>query len=185
MVWNDKFDRYKRTKLNIRMKIKQKQITVPVNHPMEDYLNLPEGSTVDTHTERETELSKAVEYDEKDNELEETYQEVYDKAITGYDNLTDEMEVSEPKFLARLGEVSVSYLKTALDAASMKARLKEHKDKMSNKSSSPKNVTTNQTIIVSREQLLATLSTKTANKNNDVIDVEHIQIEGNKNEKDE
>lgn len=167
------------------MKVKQKQITAPVKHPMEDYLNLPDDSTIDTYTERETELSKASEYDEKDNEIEETYQEVYDKAITGFETLTSEMEVSDPKFLARLGEVSVTYLKTALDAASHKARLKEHKDKLSTKSTSPKNVTNNQTIMISREELLQTLSAQAKAAPIDVIDVEHKQIEGKNNETNE
>lgn len=157
------------------MKTIQKQVTTTVSHPMEDFLNLPANTTIDTHTERETELIKVHEYDEKDNELEETYQYVYDKAITGYENLADEMASAEVKYMPRLGEVSVSFLKTALDAASLKARLKEHKDKLNVRKNSAKNVTNNNTVIVSREQLLETLRQSSAPVEKP-IDVEHKQI---------
>lgn len=153
------------------MKVEKKQIIQTVSHPVEEFLNLPPSSTINIETERETTLVKSEQYDEKDRELEDTYQEVYDVSMTGYENLLDEMDATDPKYISRMAEVATQYLNTALKAAELKGKLKEHKDKLIKKTQ-PKNVTNNNTMILSRESLLETLR----DKNKISIDVEHIEI---------
>lgn len=133
------------------------QITKMVEHPLEDFLGIPSGSTMVVKEERETTLVTPETYDNKDEEIEGTFQEVYDKAMDGFDRLQDEMDGGDERFKARLGEVSVQHLNVALDAAKQKARLKEHKDKLESKikNSGPKTVNNN--IIVDRNELLRAL----------------------------
>ena len=155
------------------MKITQKHVEKVISLPMEDFLNIESESTILTRMERETELSKAPEYDEKDNEIEIGYQEIADKAINGYELLVDEIETVEGKFKARLSEVAVQHLNTALAAVNAKAKLKEHKDKIIKKANSGAK-TINNTLIINREELLdSILNTKETPQ---VIDVEHEEI---------
>lgn len=159
------------------MKITQKPIEKVVSLPMEEFLNIESSSTVITRTERETELSKAPEYDEKDTEIEIGYQEIADKAISGYERLMDEVDSVEGKFAARLSEVAVQHLNTALAAVNAKAKLKEHKDRIVKKVNSGAK-TINNTVIINREELLdSILASKDVPQ---VIDVEHNEIKENK-----
>ena len=124
-----------------------------IDHPLEDFFDIEKGTTEVTVYERggdsiEGELVQAEEFDDKDREIEEQFEEVYNVAMEGYDLLADEMLKVEGKYKARVGEVSVQHLNTALNAASLKARLKEHKDKLEAKTKTPANVTNNNTLIV-------------------------------------
>lgn len=139
------------------MKTTQKQIEKTIEHPLESHFNLEPNTTVSTRTERETELIEMTSYDEKDVELEQTYQDIHDKALDSYDLLQDELENTEAKYVARLTEVANSMLNTALSAAQSKARLKEHKDKLNLKKTTTKSTsktTVNNNLVISREDLL-------------------------------
>ena len=158
------------------MKITQKPIEKVVSLPMEDFLNIESESTVLTRMERETELSRAAEYDEKDTEIEIGYQEIADKALSGYERLMDEVDSVEGKYAARLSEVAVQHLNTALAAVNAKAKLKEHKDKIIKKANSGAK-TINNTLIINREELLDSILNKT--EASQAIEVEHKEIKGN------
>jgi len=101
------------------------------SHPMEDILDIEPGTTIATKIERTTELVVSEEYDDKDSEIEEQMQEVYDSAMGAFEGQMDEAELVEGKYKARNGEVAVQFLNTALNAAKEKSSLKQHKDKIS------------------------------------------------------
>ena len=106
-----------------------KEVEVLVEHPMEEILDIEPGTTPMTKVERSSELVPAVEYDDKDNEIEEQFQEVYDSAMGAFEGQMEEAELVEGKYKARNGEVAVQFLNAALNAAKEKSSLKQHKDK--------------------------------------------------------
>lgn len=103
-----------------------------VGHPLEDIFNLPSGSTEITVIERKTELAPHADYDQKDGEIEKQFQEVYDVAMSTFENQVEMLERAEtdPKYIARQMEVAAQFLNTALSAANAKASLKTQKDKV-------------------------------------------------------
>lgn len=140
---------------------KIEQIKELVDHPLEEFFNIEPSSTEVVKYQRKTELTPYQEFDEKDTELEETYQEIYDAAMTGYDNLQEMIDTADTKFAARLGEVSVQHLNVALAAASKRANLKENKDKLiaRAKTAGTKggNTTNNIVLVEDRNELLRRL----------------------------
>lgn len=102
-----------------------------IEHPMEQVFGIETGSTIVEYTESlPTELSDHNQYDEKDNEIEKQYQEVYDKAMDAFDAQSDIVDTVEGKFAARNAEVAVQFLNAALSAVKEKGGLKQHKDKL-------------------------------------------------------
>ncbi len=138
---------------------KIEQIKELVDHPLEEFFNIEPASTEVVKYQRKTELTPYQDFDEKDTEIEETYQEIYDAAMTGYDNLQEMIDTADTKFAARLGEVSVQHLNVALAAASKRASLKENKDKMTARAKAgPAGKTTNNIVLVEdRNELLRRL----------------------------
>lgn len=134
-----------------------------IDHPLEDFFEIDKGSTEVEVYEREGELVDPHDYDEKDREIDSQFQEIYDSAMDGYDTLSEELLKVEGKYKARLGEVSVQHLNAALNAASHKAKLKEHKDKLESKAGSGKasSVTNNNTLIVDDRSMLVAELRKT------------------------
>ena len=127
----------------------ENKTTKVIEHPLEDFFEIEKGTTEVEVFEREGELITAEGYDTKDSEIDKQFQEIYDSAMDGYDTLAEELHKVEGKYKARVGEVSVQHLNAALNAASHKARLKEHKDKLESKAKAPpSSVTTNNTLIV-------------------------------------
>lgn len=97
---------------------------------MEEMLDITPGTTIVEYQERSTELVVHQEYDDKDVELEEQFQEVYDSAMDAFEDQMGQTEVVEGKYKARNSEVAVTFLNAALNAAKEKAELKKHKDKL-------------------------------------------------------
>ena len=58
---------------------------VIINHPMEEVLEIEPGTTVATVVERNTDLVVAEEFDEKDQEIDAQFQEVYDAAMGAFE----------------------------------------------------------------------------------------------------
>lgn len=145
----------------------ENKVTKVIEHPMEEFLDIERGTTEVEVFEREGEVISAEGYDSKDDEIEEQFQEVYDSAMDGYDLLSEELHKVEGRYKARVGEVSVQHLNAALNAASHKAKLKEHKDKLESKErAGPSKVTHNNTLIVDdRAAFLETLREQMENKN--------------------
>ena len=113
------------------MSTESKEVEVLVEHPMEDVLNIESGTTPLTKVERTSELVPTEEFDDKDTEIEEQFQEVYDSAMGAFEGQMDEAELVEGKYKARNGEVAVQFLNAALAAAKEKGGMKQHKDKLS------------------------------------------------------
>lgn len=128
-----------------------------IEHPLEDVFDIEPGTTLVTREEQHTDLLVPVDYDEKDTEIEESIQEVYDKAMSGYERIQDECEDIEGRYLPRMMEVGVQHLKMALDAAEAKQRMKELKDKLSAKTKNVGPKTVNNNLVISREELLRNL----------------------------
>jgi hypothetical protein len=125
------------------------KVTKVIDHPLEEFFGIERGSTEVQVFERKNEAVKSEYYDDKDKEIDDQFQEIYDSAMDGYDELAEELHKVEGRYKARVGEVSVQHLNAALNAASHKARLKEHKDKLESKlKSGPSSVTTNNTLVV-------------------------------------
>lgn len=125
------------------------KITKTIEHPLEEVFDIERETTEIEVYEREGELIDPHSYDEKDQEIDAQFQEVYDSAMDGYDQLSEELFKVEGKYKARVGEVSVQHLNAALNAASHKAKFKEHKDKLESKSKAgPSHVTNNNTLYV-------------------------------------
>lgn len=142
-----------------------------IDHPLEEFFDIQRGSTELEVIERDTDLVEIQEYDKKDVEIEEQFQEVYDSAMDGHDTLAEEVHTVEGKYKARMGEVAVQHLNVALNAASSKAKLKEHKDKLENKGKSSGSHITNNTLIVDdRSALLAELRNRLNGETEDAKD---------------
>lgn len=158
---------------------KREEITRMMEHPLEEFFGIEKNSTEITKIERKTELVEYADFDTKDTELEETYQEIYDAAMSGYDNLQNMMDTAEPKFTARLAEVSVQHLNAALAAASKRAQLKENKDRLLTRQRQPqKGGGTNNTVVVmTHAELLRNLNPP----KEDIVDVEVVDVPKDEN----
>jgi len=138
-------------------------IEIAIEHPMEDVLGIEPGTTLVDTQKSTTELVVVEEYDEKDDEIEGQFQEVYDAAMDAYEGSTDgDIQDIEPKYRARNMEVAVQYLNTALNAAKMKSDVKMHKDKLgaSTKNKPGGAKTVNNNLIVDRNDLLRAMGRK-------------------------
>ncbi len=136
----------------------KKLVTVQTDHPLEDFLGIEKNSTLVSHTEREDqEIVVSEMYDEKDYEIEEQITEIQKEALDAHDAIRDKMDRdTDPRYLARLGEVDNQYLGTALSAIAMKAKIKAEKDKLANKKNNPSgpNKIINNTVIMDRNEML-------------------------------
>lgn len=70
------------------------------------------------------------EYDNKDQEVEKLFDDVYEKAMKAFEDQQAMLDIIPLTAAARNGEVSVQFLNSALAAAKEKANLKQHKDKI-------------------------------------------------------
>jgi DNA uptake protein ComE-like DNA-binding protein len=119
-------------------------------HPYEDIFDLPKGTTETTHViAAETPMVEHEQYDGKDKEIEQQFQDVYQMAVTAFADQAGLLKQMDDKQVARNMEVANGFLNTALAAAKEKAKLKHDKDSSRTKTSgTPNNVTvTNNTAI--------------------------------------
>jgi hypothetical protein len=144
------------------MSTETKEIEVVIEHPLEEIFDIESGTTIIPRTEKTTELVASEEYDDKDNEIENQFQEVYDTALAAFEDQVAEIEILEGKYKARNMEVGVQLLNTALAAAKEKSGLKQHKDKtaVAKGKLSGKTVNHNNLIVADRNDLLKTLMGK-------------------------
>lgn len=130
------------------------------NH-LEKIFDLPEGSTEKSKLIIADDESKdIIEYDEKDKEIEYQFQQIKDMAQYTFEKIQDQIEDVEPKYSARLHEVSSTFLNTMLDAAKSKAKIKSDKDKLAKRSSSKVQHTHNNTIISTTTDIINELRNK-------------------------
>jgi hypothetical protein len=145
------------------MSTKKTETEKEILHPLEQVFDIEENTTVVPYTERKTDLVRHEPYDEKDDELEEQLQELYDVALEAFEMQQEESDVIDPKYRARNAEVAVQYLKTALEAVREKRQLKEHKDKIVTKQTA--GGTVNNNIVVSHNDLLDAINDAVDKKN--------------------
>lgn len=127
-------------------KVTRVEKEVAVEHPLEQVFEIEKGTTLMPTVVRSTEIVAAETYDDKDNEIEGQFQEVYDAAMGAFESQFQETELIEGKYKARSGEVAVQFLNAALQAAQSKSQLKQHKDKITldlNSKTAPKTVNNN------------------------------------------
>jgi len=153
---------------------KQQLVEKQIPHPCETVFDIEDGSTtIVSAPPRTTNLVQPDHYDTKDQEIEEQFQEIYDKSMDTFDDMQRDMEGIEGKYKARNGEVSVAFLNTALNAAKEKARVKEHKDKLSPLPNDGK-VVNNTQINVSTSDIIKMLADRRDPANNYVPDEEDL-----------
>lgn len=99
------------------------------SHPLEEVLNIEPESTEITVYERNTELKPYDPFGEKDSELETQYQEIADLAISTFKKIDDVSRTADTKLVARLSEVQMQTLNTALSAIEKRTKHKENKDR--------------------------------------------------------
>lgn len=125
------------------------------DHPLESVFGIESGTTVAIYTEREPTPSMEYEgFDDKDHEIEQQFQDVYNIALQSFDSVTENVDTVEGKYVARVHEVAANYLNVALAAAKEKKELKQSKDKLEKMTKNLKGGTTNNNIIVSHTDIL-------------------------------
>jgi hypothetical protein len=139
-----------------------------IKHPLESAFNMQSGS-VDINIESQYELQESPlapqavagepapdVKDEDDLLVEKRIDEVYDAAMTAYQNQSAYTEIIEPRYAARNAEVAANYLNIALAAANSRARVKVDR-KCANQQFIPHSgggKTTNNIVIANREEIL-------------------------------
>lgn len=132
---------------------------------LEDMFDLMPGTTTkDIVVVDEQPTLKPNEYDEKDGEIDEQFQEVYNKALAAFEFQMERADSTDidPKYVARMHEVAAGYLGTALAAAKEKASLKSGKDKIMAISKKAAAITTNNTVIMTHADAIAALRERKA-----------------------
>ena len=92
--------------------------------------------------------------DEEDVEVDRKIDEVYDHALTTFQNQMAYTEIVEPRYAARNAEVAATYLNIALNAAATRARVKGDRKRMNQFIPGMGNKVTNNTIVATREEIL-------------------------------
>jgi hypothetical protein len=100
-------------------------------HALEEWLDIEEGTTEQEKVKYNFPTKQSEHYDPKDREIERQAHEVFEEAMSGYKSLDQIIENMEPKYRARMAEVALQYLKTALDATDHKSKQKESIEKLS------------------------------------------------------
>lgn len=138
-----------------------------IMHPLEDVFDLDTGTTVSRSTPKAAEVvpaspadnlpvaSDSSQYDGRDLTIEQQLDVIQQEALDLAATLKETIQYSEPKALARLGEVSVQALNTALDVLKQKADIKKHKDKLKSTGGFDSvHTTTHNTLVIDRSELL-------------------------------
>lgn len=132
---------------------------------LEDVFDLMPGTTTkDIVVVDEAPTLKPSEYDDKDGEIDEQFQEVYNKALAAFEFQMERADSTDidPKYVARMHEVAAGYLNTALAAAKEKANLKSGKDKIMAVSKKAAAVTNNNTVIMTHADAIKALRERKA-----------------------
>lgn len=138
-----------------------------ISHPMEEFLGIESGTTMIEHQEFAIEpiqSSSVVDYDEKDDDIEQKLDDIYNLALGQVSVISDELELVEGRYKAGLAESSTQMLNVALGAIRERSLLKQHKDKLQiatdkiNIRRGDKNITNNNLVIANRNDILKMLA---------------------------
>lgn len=131
-----------------------------VEHPMEEVFDVEPGTTLKPYEETQPPvLVDHHQYDEKDDEIEQKFDNLYYKALDAFEAQSELSEQVEGKYSARNAEVAAQFLNTALSAAKEQSTMKQHKDKITSQPAGGGEggggpVTNNNVIIEDRNTLL-------------------------------
>lgn len=136
-------------------------MTTVKNHPLESVFGMSSG-TMNFSLDAENEMIEvppevtqvAQEDDDEDREIKEQIAFIYDKAMEAYDLQTELTEVCEPRYAARLAEVSNQTLNTALNAVALRSKNKNEKRKNSTFIPYGNNISNSQIVMADRNSLL-------------------------------
>lgn len=147
---------------------------------LEDVFDLMPGTTTkDIVVVDEQPTFKPSEYDEKDGEIDEQFQEVYNKALAAFEFQMERADSTDvdPKYVARMHEVAAGYLNTALAAAKEKAGLKSGKDKITAVMKKAASVTNNNTVIMTHSDAIKALRERQLEAKNLAADADAVEGE--------
>lgn len=142
-----------------------------IAHPAESIFDITPGSTVVDQivTVPET-IIDPVQYDEKDQEIDQQLQQVFEAGFGAFESQRLLTEGMNPQFANRALEVAAQFLNTALAAINAKANFKQNKDKNNKTVTTTSNNTTNN-VIMDRNQMLAMLM-KQQTASSEIIDID-------------
>lgn len=154
-----------------------KRISI-VQHPLEHVFGIAPNTTIVEQTPPPETIDppEMPTYDDKDNEIDQKLEQIYNVAMGNVTTISGEMEIVEGKYKARIGEVTANMLSVALAATREKALVKAHKDKLKPSGSGMRgqigdnNTITNNVIMADRNEILRAFMNQ--NKQNDLIDGE-------------
>jgi hypothetical protein len=141
-------------------------LTTKITNPLDDLFNtLPNDMEQDGEFIPMTEGTLASlngeeappEKDAEDIEIDEKIDTVYTAAIDAFNTQTAFMEVIEPRYAARNAEVAANYLNIALNAASVRAKVKGDRKKSAQFVPFTNNKT-NGAVVASREDIMKMLA---------------------------
>jgi hypothetical protein len=125
-----------------------------IEHPLEKVFGIETGTTIIDVMQVESEIVDEKLYDEKDVEIENQYENIYNTALLAYAAQASTVSMgADPRCQARNMEVANGFLNTALAAAKEKANLKQQKEKIKTVKSTDTNITNNN-LIMDRDELL-------------------------------
>lgn len=133
---------------------------ITTQHPMEDIFEIESGSTeiASVLIDHPHDIPNAVDYDDKDNDIEAQIQHIHDVALVAFQQQMEFAQLGDPKYAARSMEVATQLLNTGLTALKERAAIKAHKDKLSNKiKPNQTNITNNTLVVGSRSEILRKL----------------------------
>ncbi len=102
-----------------------------IEHPLENLFDITPNSTIVEYQEAVPEpIVEQINYDSKDDDIEGRLEEIYAVAMGQATLLSDECEMVEGKFKARIAETGAAMLNIALGSVRERRMMKEHKDKL-------------------------------------------------------
>ena len=144
----------------------QNLMKTKITNPLDELFNtlpndLDEADAYEAVTEGELATLQGAEAvpekDDEDVEIDNKIDTVYTAALDAFNNLNAHMEVIEPRYAARTAEVSANYLNIALNAASVRAKVKG--DRKKNAAFVPfSNNKTSGAVVASREDIMRMIS---------------------------
>jgi hypothetical protein len=136
------------------------------NHPLESVFGMNSGTMtfgLDSSQEvmpyPEPIAPVPITDDAEDEAIAQDISKIFDSAMAAFDNQTELSEIVEPRFAARNAEVANGFLSTALQAVSLKAKIKNEKRKGQTFAPVTSN-TTNNVISCDRNTLLEMIRNK-------------------------
>jgi len=127
----------------------------PIEHPMEEIFDISPGTTIVEYKEPEVvPATDSILYDTKDTDIDDKLENIYATAIGTATAMSEQIEVVEGRYKARMGEVSATMLSVALGAVREKSLLKQHKDKLIGKPGAGPQTVNNNLVVADRNELM-------------------------------